>query len=53
MDIFKKSFTMFESDVFFLQYGPTLKILQNFKAPIPMEKYIVNMEVNCDDLIAV
>ncbi|XP_077298367.1 NFX1-type zinc finger-containing protein 1-like [Arctopsyche grandis] len=45
-DLFNGTYVMFESDVFFLQYGPVLEALQNSGENLPMKDYIVNMQVS-------
>ncbi|XP_077298497.1 NFX1-type zinc finger-containing protein 1-like [Arctopsyche grandis] len=45
-DLFKGTYLMFESDVFFLQYGPVLKVLQTIGDKLPMKNYIIDMQVS-------
>ncbi|XP_077298494.1 NFX1-type zinc finger-containing protein 1-like [Arctopsyche grandis] len=45
-ELFSETYIMFESDVFYLQYGPVLKALQSIGENLPMKNCIVNMQVS-------
>lgn len=42
---FYKSYTMFESDMFFLEYKPVLTAFKELSDSFPMKKYIVYNQV--------